>query len=228
MCYPLLKTGEFFSVSASKDSKKIQCDDPRSYEAATYVSYDGNGKETEHSDTCTTLCPGQRFNQNGKCTKCPEGTYSSGKSATTCDHCPSDLGELTRGACIACGGSWNGTQCLSEGCGSGQYSNNGVCTDCPVDLSVFKVSANEPYCYACGGIWDDSGYKCCPTNLATIRTSTDCQSCFGVWSGNGCGKCQVGSYGSNNQCIACARVDQISSRQYCLACGYNWSGGKCN
>ena len=174
---------------------------------------------------CSSVCPGQRYLRSGKCAKCPAGTYSIGSNATSCDGvCPADRTGLAKGPCIACGGTWDGTACDGQGCASGEYNKNGICTTCPEDLSDFTGAINETYCRACGGLWNNLSYKCCPSSdFSSLKNQNDCEGCYGQWANNTCTKCPTGYWGGDGVCNQCLAYADISDQLNCQVCGGSWN-----
>ena len=138
---------------------------------------------TTDRDTCSAVCPGQRYRRadyDNSCMKCPSGTFSIGDDATNCSgNCDTDQ-ITTEGACIACGRTWSNGSC-GGGCAEGEYLNNGVCTTCPSDLSGLSGTINEQLCTTCGGTWNNKDYFCCPTSKENITTKAGCEQCDGTW-----------------------------------------------
>jgi hypothetical protein len=164
-------------------------------------------------------CKNGYYLENGVCTECPAGSFCPSPTDTSPTPCiarsysiltkmtmPSSC--LSCRSCtdinadrIGCGGSNEGT-CQ---CKSGYYSNNGVCTECPIGSSCPSPMATTP--------------TLCIGNTYTTQTKqTSCLTCSSCTDINaeriGCGGSSVGT-------CQCKNGYHISSTQSDTCVEYN-------
>ncbi|KAJ7666014.1 hypothetical protein DFH06DRAFT_1086433 [Mycena polygramma] len=85
---------------------------------------------------CVPLCTAGHYMRNdGTCTTCTAGTFSSGGAVTSCTQCDANtFSGDGASSCTPCGGTSTsdpGSSSCHLNCVPGQFANNGACADCP-------------------------------------------------------------------------------------------------
>jgi len=169
---------------------------------------------------CTPECRAGTVAQDGVCTQCEVGSYSS-ENAVECTLCePGTFANLTGlSSCLDCAqGSYASEAGSSEctKCGVGQFSSTPKSTSCQnCSPGYFSNSTGSITCQACaaGTFTESSGsyncLNCAPGTYSAQSASTSCLSCSaGQFSGVGataCTNCPIGTFSGSGSsgCTSC-------------------------
>ncbi|ELP83590.1 protein serine/threonine kinase, putative [Entamoeba invadens IP1] len=173
---------------------------------------------------CTTCKAGYGYD-DGSCTLCHDGYYSTGGTAScmscpvVCDNC---IGES--GVCSSClsgykkvGGEC--TSCASNGncnsCDSDENESNRVCVECAEN---YYLNDKDNSCYLCNTI--DPNCETCSRNA---KVCVACSDDF-VTNGTSCNKCGASEVKIDTQsCMKC--YDAINNCNDCTSCVLGYTEG---
>ena len=164
---------------------------------------------------CLSTCPGNTYgNTSNICDGCDATCATcNGPLATNCLTCSSGSHDSTTGTCTG-------------NCGTGRYSLNNVCYNCPTHCSACTSDTVCSQCQSVLGVaYYLDGTSClvsCPSTKYADSASSTCISCTSP-----CATCQ----GSSTHCLTCSTGNLIHGANSCGSCPngqyYDASTGVC-
>ncbi|KAJ6470568.1 hypothetical protein C8R47DRAFT_754572 [Mycena vitilis] len=181
---------------------------------------------------CVPACAHGRYMRNdGTCTPCTAGTFSSGGAVTSCTQCDANTfsGDAAS-SCTPCGATSTsdpGSPSCTFNCPAGQFVQNNACTTCPAGTkssggavtacnscaSGEVSSADHGSCLSCAaGASPDAAHSTCIFNCPAGQFVRN----------NACTTCTAGTYsvgGNVKACIPCSS-NEVSSADHssCSSC----------